>query len=45
MTAEIKALINAWLDVLASFLRFFGVEELDELATKIEEKIAEDDAE
>ncbi len=42
MNADVKALINAWLSVLADFLRFFNNEDLNEIADKIDEKLAED---
>ena len=38
MNADVKALINAWLSLLADFLRFFKNEELNEIADKIDEK-------
>ena len=38
MPADVKSLINAWLGVLAQFLRFFNEEKLNELADKIDEK-------
>ena len=42
MPAEVKELINAWLGVLADFLRFFGNEELNKIADQLEAKLAED---
>ncbi len=42
MSADIKALIAAWLDLFADFLRFFGNEELNKIADGIEAKLAED---
>lgn len=38
MNADVKALINSWLSLLADFLRFFKDEKLDEIADKIDEK-------
>lgn len=38
MNADVKALINAWLNLLADFLRFFKNEDLDKIADKIDEK-------
>ena len=42
MNADVKALIAAWLDVLTDLLRFFNVEALNEIADKIDAKLAED---
>lgn len=42
MNADVKALINAWLDLLTDFLRFFNNEKLNEIADQIDAKLAED---
>lgn len=41
MTAEVKALIGAWLDVLTDLLRFFNIEELNKIADAIDAKLEE----
>ncbi len=44
MTAEIKALIAGWIDLLTDILVMTGVKELVDLAAKIDAKLAEEDA-
>ena len=41
MSADVKALIAAWIDVLTDILNFFKNEKLDEIAAKIDAKLDE----